>query len=174
MDDLLDKLSKENKFCYLLGDYNLNILNCDKHDKTSQFIDNRFSHHFAPLINKPTRIREKSATLIDNIFTNNLDTKSIQGIFYTDITYHFPIFYGCKSLSTQSADQFVTKRMYHNDNVTRFENILQASNWQNVNESTDPQHAFSCFHKKFHDAYLQAFPMKTIKLNNRNRKPWQY
>ena len=172
IDDLLDRLSKENKFCYLLGDYNLNILNCDKHDKTSQFIDTMFSYHFAPLINKPTRIREKSATLIDNIFTNNFETKSIQGIFYTDITDHFLVFYGCKSLSTQSTDQFVTKRMYHNDNVSRFVNILQSSNWEDVTGSTDPQHAFSCFHKKFHDAYLQAFPMKTIKLTYINRKPW--
>ena len=172
MDNLLGSISRENKFCYLLGDYNLNLLNCDKHEKTNQFIDTMFSFHFAPLINKPTRVRENSATLIDNIFTNNLESKSNQGILYTDITDHFPIFYGCESLYTKSSDQYVTKRMYYDENVSKFVNILRAANWDDVNASTDPQQAFSNFHKKFHDAYLQSFPMKTLKLNYRNRKPW--
>ena len=89
---VMEKVKKENKYCYLLGDYNLNLLNAEKHNKTGEFVDLMFSYHFVPLINKPTRVRENSATLIDNIFTNNITSDAKQGIFYTDISDHFPIF----------------------------------------------------------------------------------
>ena len=68
MSSVLEKIKRENKFCYLLGDYNLNLLNVETHCKTGEFIDLMFSHHFLPLINKPTRVSTNSATLIDNIF----------------------------------------------------------------------------------------------------------
>ena len=46
-----------------------------------------------PLISKPTRVSKHSATLINNIFCNNINDKDIiNGIFYTDISDIFPIF----------------------------------------------------------------------------------
>ena len=43
---LLDKLQKENKSCYILGDMNMNILNQEIHTKTGQFVDIMFSNSF--------------------------------------------------------------------------------------------------------------------------------
>ena len=45
------------------------------------------------LINRPTRVKQESATLIDNIFTNSFasSVKTFQCLIYTDITDHFPI-----------------------------------------------------------------------------------
>ena len=43
---------------------------------------------FYPLINKPTRITDSSATLIDNIFTNVHNTETKSGIWITDISDH--------------------------------------------------------------------------------------
>ena len=40
----------------------------------------------------PTKVSSGSATLIDNIFTNNIGDKISSGIFINDITNHFPIF----------------------------------------------------------------------------------
>ena len=108
MSNVLDIIKKENKICYFLGDYNLDLFNAEKHIKTGEFVDLMFSHHFIPLINKPTRVREKSATLIDNIFTNNV-MSSTQGILFTDISDHFPIFYGCSSLCIDSSPQYIVK-----------------------------------------------------------------
>ena len=44
----LDTIMKAHKLCYLLGDYNLNILNYDTHDKTAEFIDILYSHAILP------------------------------------------------------------------------------------------------------------------------------
>jgi hypothetical protein len=55
-------------------DFNLNLLNCQNHKLTSEFMDIMYSNMFFPLITRPTtRITSYNATLIDNIFTNNLD-----------------------------------------------------------------------------------------------------
>ena len=35
-----DKISSENKIAYLMGDFNINLLNVAIHQKTNDFIDN--------------------------------------------------------------------------------------------------------------------------------------
>jgi hypothetical protein len=54
-----------------------------------------FSNGFIPLINKPTRISHKSATLIDNFWIKDsvLPSKVDAGILTEDISDHLPIFY---------------------------------------------------------------------------------
>ena len=51
-----------------------------------------FSHSFLRTVNKPTRITEYTATLIDNIITNASVVNSISAIIYADISEHFPVF----------------------------------------------------------------------------------
>ena len=63
--DLLDTLGRERKYCYLMGDFNINLLNFDKHAETTSFVDMLHAHSFVSLINHPTRVTKSSATLID-------------------------------------------------------------------------------------------------------------
>ena len=53
---ILDKLKCENKLCFLMGVYNINLLNNDKHTPTSDFVELMHSHSFLSLIIRPTRI----------------------------------------------------------------------------------------------------------------------
>ena len=69
-NELLSKISKENKICYLMGDFNLNLMNHQSHSATGEFLDALYSNMFFPLITRPTRLTSHSATLIDNIFVN--------------------------------------------------------------------------------------------------------
>ena len=59
-------------------------------------MDMMFSLGLYPLIDKPTRITDHSATLIDNIFTNELDSKMNSGLLISDTSDHLPIFAVCK------------------------------------------------------------------------------
>ena len=36
----MDKISKENKICNLMGDFNINLLNYESHTPTDEFINN--------------------------------------------------------------------------------------------------------------------------------------
>ena len=93
LGNILDRIKKENKICYLLGDYNINLLNYDSHNATVAFADLLNANSLIPLINRTTRVTRFSVALIDNIFTNNFQNihKSNQGILVTAISYHFLI-----------------------------------------------------------------------------------
>ncbi len=74
-----------------MGDFNINILNTKTCEPISTFINDMFSKSVFALINKPTT--KFSATLIDNIYTNNVTDKHKfkQSILNTDITDHLPV-----------------------------------------------------------------------------------
>src|SRR5688572_28411139 len=69
-DKLLKMLDEEKKPCYILGDFNINLLNTDTHLETQNFLNILLAYGFYPLIDKPTRITQRSTSLIDNILTN--------------------------------------------------------------------------------------------------------
>ena len=76
----LNKLSsKEQKSMFLLGDFNVNLLNYTEHSQTNEFLDSLASNSFIPLILQPTRITSHSNTLIDNIFSNVIEPDIISG-----------------------------------------------------------------------------------------------
>ena len=45
-----------------------------------------------PLITKPSRITRSTATLIDNIFTNNIEGNIERGLLVKDISDQLPVF----------------------------------------------------------------------------------
>ena len=71
-NEQLSKISKENNICYLMGDFNSNLMNHQSHSVTGEFLDALYSNVFFPLITRPTRITSHSATLIDNHFSQSI------------------------------------------------------------------------------------------------------
>ena len=59
---------------------------------TNKFLQCLNSLCMFPLINKPTRITNRSASLIDNIFTNAFGINHNSGILLNDLSDHLPIF----------------------------------------------------------------------------------
>ena len=93
---VMENIKQEKKICYLMGDYDINLLNVELHGPTSDFNDIMYSNGCIPLITRPTRVTESTATLINIIFTNRLNSPhggTIQGILLTDISDHYPIFH---------------------------------------------------------------------------------
>ena len=63
---LLDKISKEEKNIFLLGDFNINLLNYNEHRPTNDFLDSLASSSLLPYILQSTRLTGQSKALIDN------------------------------------------------------------------------------------------------------------
>ena len=66
----LDVISKEGKKYYLMGDFNINIVNYETNCLIKDFVDTMYSYYVHPMITVPTRVTETTATLIDNIFVS--------------------------------------------------------------------------------------------------------
>ena len=91
-NEILSTISKNNKHCYIMGDYNIDMYCLNAHSTTNEFVENLFSHMYLPLISMPTRITAHSATLIDNIFTNHLTHNLFSRIIINDLSDHLPVF----------------------------------------------------------------------------------
>ena len=170
---ILTALKYENKTVYITGDFNINLLSTDKHIPSAEFIETMYSYSFFPLISKPTRVSKHSATLIDNIFCNNTNDKDIiNGIFYTDISDHFPIFSINVNIKVVEETCLPKSRKYTSVNIEKFKINIKNKNMLTVLESTDCQEAFSKFHSIFLKTYEDCFPLTITKLGYRTRMPW--
>ena len=128
-----------------------------------------------PVVDKPTRVYGKSATLIDNIFINNLENNIISGNIVSDTTDHFSqmciltsqckIFFPNNKTKVRDYSTFKTKS---------FLNDLQNINWTSVCKHTDPNQSFSRFYKFINKTINKHAPLRCI--SNRKQKllakPW--
>ena len=92
LNKLLENISKEQKSIFLLGDFNVNLLNYNEHNQTNKFLDSLDSNSFIPLILQPTTITSHSDTLIDNILSNVIDPYIILGNLTATISDHLAQF----------------------------------------------------------------------------------
>ena len=115
-----------------MGDFNIDLLKYNSHDKTNNYVDNLFTQGFLPLITKPTRVTSTSATLIDHIYTNNICKASISGIILTDVADHFGIFYCVQCKPTQSKNAIIKKRSFSERNVKLFKSYLDEMNFTQI------------------------------------------
>lgn len=172
--NILSRLKSERSTCFLMGDFNINLLNFESHNLTSDFVELLHSHSFLSLINRPTRITATSATLIDNIFTNctNLEN-SFQGLLVTDVSDHLPIFYvEHQQTHISTNDEYIIRRNMSQRNRLAFENAIVNFDWNEMYQISDIQLAFSWFHSKFLKLYNVHFPKRKIKLKYNTRKMW--
>ena len=90
LNPLLEKLAKEQKTVFLLGDFTFDLLNYKQHKATKEFLDSLRSNMFLPYIVQPTRLTPHSKTLIDNIFSNYISQDIISGNSTATISDHLP------------------------------------------------------------------------------------
>ena len=97
LNPLLDNLSKEaNKTIFLLGDFNIDLLNFDASENVSTFLADLASNSLQPQIFLPTRISNNSKTLIDNnsvIYQAHWSKNAMSGNILLSISDHLPQFF---------------------------------------------------------------------------------
>ena len=89
---VMANISKENKLVFCMGDFNVNLLNYNVHTHTNDFLNTMISHYLLPHILHPTCVTDHSATVIDNIFSNNTVYETTSGNIITHLSDHFPQF----------------------------------------------------------------------------------
>ena len=66
----------------------------------------------------------------------------------------------------------LTRQCNIKKNMTKFTTKLTALISADILTCEDPQAAFTMFHKWYSKIYDQCFPLRKIKINYRNKKPW--
>ncbi len=176
----INLINREKLPSFICGDFNINLLNTFTHQDSNDFLNTFYSASFYPLIDKPTRVTTRTASLIDNIFCNILNCKITPGILYNDITDHFPIFYfinndGTKDKlnSNDNNDKFYIRRKITATTMKSFEADLKQSNWNEILNNQSADQSYDMFINKFTVLYDKHFPKVKKKINKRKEsKPW--
>ena len=90
-DEFLNKLNPSKYDMYIMGDLNIGLLKYHSHLQTEGYLDMIYSLDLLPVITKPTRITNHTATLIDHIYTTNVN-RLASGIVTVDISDHLTVF----------------------------------------------------------------------------------
>ena len=130
-----------------MGDFNLDLLRYNDNVPTQEFIDRLFSYSFYPLISNPTRITSHTATLIDNIFTNQLSDNVFNGIVLNDLSDHLPIFACFYKDFKPHCQQKVFRRSFSEYNINTFRECLSEINWTNRFNGLDANNSYDVFIK---------------------------
>ena len=114
-DMTLERLGSTNKPIYVMGDFNIDLLKSETCDFSHNFLLSMQSYSFSPVIDKPTRVHNNSATLIDNILVNRIDVKLSSGNIVSDISDHYSQFCIIHSSSLKSRYHGTKIRDYSTD-----------------------------------------------------------
>ena len=175
-DAILNNTQIKNSHSYILGDFNINLTNSN-HAPTQTFIDSIFSCGFFPLVNRPTRITDLTASLIDNIYTNNIDdiTNTLTSIIITDISDHFPIVHFTPPnphWNKLKCKKFIYKRFITDTAVTNLITDIDNNNLHaSIHNERDCQTAFTSLHNAFITSLNRHMPLKRVIIPDKPT-PW--
>ena len=177
-NNIISKITAERKICYLAGDFNIDLLQSESNTFTKDFFDTLTANLFVPHITLPTRITNRSQTLIDNIFSNNPEFDHCTGGNFTfSISDHLAQF-----LIIPSSEKKIpkihnikvrdTRNYSHEEMVADIINV----NWDEIleSENADPNHSFQRFNEKVNEILDKHMPWRKLsrKEMRSQAKPW--
>ena len=175
-NEVLEKLTFENKNIILMGDFNIDLMNYNTHNETNDFLNLIFTNSLVPCILKPSRLTTKSKTLIDNILTNLIDIPCTSGNLTISISDHLAQFakFDLKTTSSQPCTRY--KRNYKNFDKDNFIMEFLQINWKetlNLN-SNNPNIITSKLISEITNLVEQHAPLIKInpKKHTTKKKPW--
>ena len=132
LESILSQLTRENKNIFIMGDFNINLLSSETHPESNDFILMLNSFFLLPYILQPTRITERSATLIDNIFANTYSMDAISGNLVSKISDHLPQLLIVDNIKVNYKILNYYKNDYTKFDEDKFINEFSAINCENI------------------------------------------
>ena len=147
-------------------DHNMDFLKASKHTNTQKFMEYNLEINMLPVITKPTRITDTSATLIDNILiSGKLQQAYHSGIIISDMSDHLPTV--IKLLNAKQdikKQQILTYRKITDENIKLINEELQGYNWEEILEKRGTDDSFNILHETLIRSMDKHMPLKTKKL----------
>ena len=136
---LLSHMKAIRQSSYVCGDYNIDLLKVKRNKHYCEYFDEIISQGFIPKITLPNRISEHSSTLIDNIFTSNIDERESSGILLNQISDHQMVFTLIKNKSyVTHVPKFVEIQNNDHHSIQNFVHELEELNiYEQLHTSVD-------------------------------------
>ena len=171
---LLQKVKNLNKLSYICGDYNIDLLKLKVNPRFGEFFDHIISSGFFPKITLPTRFSDQSTTLIDNIFSANIEEKEVSGILLNHISDHQLLLTYIENLSyIEKVPKFINIQKTDPLSVDNFINELREDNiYDRMHQplDTNPNDSYEIFITHFQLAKNKHLPMKSVRYQKRKHK----
>ena len=158
--------------CHIMGDFNINLLHYEN-DNTKELINIFCSYSMYPSVLKPTRVTKHSATLIDHVWTNDLNNCMKSGIINISISDHFPVLSWFKTSRKNDKVQVVRKRSINKHCIERFKSELTNYKWEEEITSSGVDDDFDKYITTFTSLYDKNFQIKEYRIKDANAdKPY--
>ena len=161
----------------ILGmDHNLNLLKCEIHKGTHDFLDLMLQHQLYPSITRPSRVTQMTATLIDNIFISEKFHQSFDSaVILTDISDHLPLL--CLVKQTKLLDKSPLEfdsRLLNDNKLCEIKQKLYNVDWVRLLNSESCDENFNKCNAKINEVMDQIAPLKTVRISAKGRykEPW--
>lgn len=168
LDQILNKLSFENKDILIVGDININLL-ADNSNINAAYTDCFTGYGLESLITSHTRCNSHGTDSLLDHALSNVAPVPVAGVIETDISDHFPIFVAFPSEASTTQSSFYTTIF----NANKFISAISSTDWSGVNLSLDPIQAFT----KFRSLFLEAVSVSSTRVKCKKKytlpnNPW--
>ena len=127
-------------------------------------------------IDRPTRITEFSATLIDHIITNVHNNNTMSGVWVADIADHLPIYVTLpyvNNIERRPNFKMIRKRVYTPEKTDAFKNALLNYDWSDIIKDENVNEKYDHFIGTITELHNAHFPLITMKIKRLSEeKPW--
>ena len=177
LDETVEKFSLTGKSLCVMGDFNVDLFKSDTCNYAQNFLLSCHSYSLLPSIDKPSRIYNDWATLIDNILVNTLDHQIHSGNIISDISDHysqFCIIHSVRNISKSTRGQKM--RDFYKFSESKFMNEVREINWDSIVQKyhCNVNKLFSSFYNKLDKLVNKHAPRKRLTKRDIKKfsKPW--
>ena len=173
ISNILSKPLFLNNNVYIMGDFNINLLEIFKHGPTLNFLNEMQSFDFFELISRPTRFPKADRakpSLLDHIYTNNYNHSIPIVITVSD---HLPIFLIVPNTKPKIEKKLTKFRLFDEHSKNQFTRALSGVHWEEILSHEFVETNYNVFHNKLNEIYNEHFQIKTkVITDKRKSSPW--
>ena len=175
--DLFDNF-KNSKNVIVTGDFNIDLIKFKSVNCINEYLDNVISNGFIPKITYPTRLTDRTGTLIDNFLIKLSDnfSQTTSGILLQTLSDHLPYFVTLDYLKLSiNTSHYVTFCKMNNASLIDFKNYLHNADILNkIDTCSNIDEKYDCLQNIIKEGLNTYLPIKTCRFNKYKHKrcPW--
>ena len=168
------------------GDFNLDLINHSNNIHCQNLIDTMSKFGFFQLVARPTRVTSHSRTLIDHVYSNNVQQTLSCNVLTVDISDHFAVLttislgdFCFNAENTRSKTRPLQKfntRTFNAANNLKFKELIDSETWEQITPNMDANEQYNKFNEIYNHHYDTAYPTKSghvrRKFERKNPKPF--